>query len=460
MKHILIVDDDSMNCILAKHVLCQNYQVSTVYSGVETLKFLEEQIPNLILMDIDMPQMGGIEIVKKIKENRKWRNIPIIFLTADPDPETEVECLKLGADDFITKPFVPMVMNSRVSRILELQDFRNDLEKQLEAKTKQMEIVTLKSLTDALTGLHNRDYLRKKIKELLDSGHHGSLFMIDLDNFKQINDTFGHIVGDKTLELFADVLRSNSREEDIVCRLAGDEFVVFYTDMRDKEVAAKRAEGIISHFSRKIADLGYGGIVSVSIGIVISEENGDEFQELYRKADKSLYFVKNNGKNAYHFYSENKESLEEINTVVDLEYIRCMMEEGMDSGKGAFNLAYEEFKKIYDFVSRCVNRKQQKVQLVLFTLKIGGKQHGGNIYEGAMHVLELSIVSSLRAMDAGTKYSNSQYIVILMDTDIENGRMVAERIIEEFLAKYNYLDMDIDVTYDISTLEPKIRREE
>lgn len=455
MKHILVVDDDSMNCVLAKHVLCQNYVVSTVCSGIEVLDFLEEQIPNLILMDVDMPQMSGIEVARRIKENDNWAKIPIIFITSNSDPATEVECLKLGADDFITKPFVPIVMNSRVSKILELQDFRQDLEQQLEVRTKQVELATLKSLTDPLTGLNNRECLEKKMRELQDAGCHGSLFMIDLDNFKQINDTFGHIVGDKTLQLFADVLRSNSREQDIVCRLAGDEFVVFYTDMVDKDTAAKKAEGIISLFSEKIIKLGYGGIVSVSIGIVICEENGEEFQELYRKADKSLYFVKNNGKNAYHFYSKNKENVNEINTVVDLEYISHMMEEGMDSGKGAFSLAYDEFKKIYDFVSRSVNRKHQQVQIVLFTLKIGEMQRVGSVFEDAMHVLEKSIITSLRAMDAGTKYSNSQYIVILMDTDMENGKMVAERIIHKFLDKYSYMDMDIDVMYDIRTLEPK-----
>ena len=455
MKHILVVDDDSMNCVLAKHVLCQNYVVSTVCSGIEVLDFLEEQIPNLILMDVDMPQMSGIEVARRIKENDNWAKIPIIFITSNSDPATEVECLKLGADDFITKPFVPIVMNSRVSKILELQDFRQDLEQQLEVRTKQVELATLKSLTDPLTGLNNRECLEKKMRELQDAGCHGSLFMIDLDNFKQINDTFGHIVGDKTLQLFADVLRSNSREQDIVCRLAGDEFVVFYTDMVDKDTAAKKAEGIISLFSEKIIKLGYGGIVSVSIGIVICEENGEEFQELYRKADKSLYFVKNNGKNAYHFYSKNKENVNQINTVVDLEYISHMMEEGMDSGKGAFSLAYDEFKKIYDFVSRSVNRKHQQVQIVLFTLKIGEMQRVGSVFEDAMHVLEKSIITSLRAMDAGTKYSNSQYIVILMDTDMENGKMVAERIIHKFLDKYSYMDMDIDVMYDIRTLEPK-----
>lgn len=455
MKHILVVDDDSMNCVLAKHVLCQNYEVSTVCSGEEALDFLEKQVPHLILMDVDMPQMSGIEVARRIKENDTWSQIPIIFITSNSDPATEVECLKLGADDFITKPFIPIVMNSRVSRILELQDFRHDLEQQLEVRTKQVELATLKSLTDPLTGLNNRECLEKRMKELQEKGYHGSLFMIDLDNFKQINDTFGHIVGDKTLQLFADVLRSNSREQDIVCRLAGDEFVVFYTDLVDKDTAAKKAEGIISLFSEKISNRGYGGIVSVSIGIVICEENDEEFQELYRKADKSLYFVKNNGKNAYHFYSKNKENVNEINTVVDLEYISHMMEEGMDSSKGAFSLAYDEFKKIYDFVSRSVNRKHQQVQIVLFTLKLGEMQRMGSMLEDAMHVLEKSILRSLRAMDAGTKYSNSQYIVILMDTDIDNGKMVSERIIHNFLDKYSYMDMDIDVLYDIRTLEPK-----
>ncbi|MBO5166083.1 MAG: diguanylate cyclase [Lachnospiraceae bacterium] len=456
MKHILVVDDDSMNCVMAKHALSQNYRVTTAYSGAEALKALEDEVPDLILMDIEMPEMGGKEVVMQIKEKEQWASIPIIFLTADADPETEVECLKLGADDFITKPFVPMVMNGRIGRILELQDFHRGLEKELEHKTKQMEAATIKSLTDALTGLHNRDYLETKLKELLKAAHQGALFMIDLDNFKTINDTFGHIVGDKTLQLFADVLKKHGRENDIVCRLAGDEFVVFFTDLTDRDVAAKKAEGIITLFAEKMGALGYAGIVSVSIGIVFAGEGNDEFQTLYSKGDKSLYFVKNNGKNAYHFYSESKEKPDEINTVADLEYISRMMEEGMDISKGAFNVAYDEFKKIYDFVFRCVARKNQKVQIVLFTLRIDGGKVVGNAFDNAMQMLESSIISSLRAMDAGTRYSSSQYIVILMDTNIENGKMVAERVIGKFLESYGETDLNVNVTYNIQTMEPKL----
>lgn len=457
MKHILVVDDDGMNCILAKHALGNQYRVTTVSAGTEAIEFLKNEVPDLILMDIEMPQMSGLETVSIIKENEEWAQIPIIFLTADSDPSTEVKCLELGADDFIAKPFVPMVMNSRISRILELHDFRADLEHELESKTKQMEAATQKSLTDPLTGLHNREYLSIKLKETMDAGHKGALFMIDLDNFKSINDTYGHIVGDKTLQLFAEVLRKHARAEDISCRLAGDEFVAFFTDMTNREVTAKKAEGIITMFAEKMGAIGYAGIVSVSIGIVFYEADGEEFQELYSKADKSLYFVKNNGKNAFHFYSENKEKPDEISTVADLKSISHMMEEGMEEMRGAFHVAYDEFRKIYDFVLRCVDRKQQKVQMVLFTLQIEEECLHEINPEKIMSVLEDAIVYSLRSVDAGTRYSNSQYIVILMDTDLENGKKVAERVIGKFHENCGRNKDSIHVSYDIQTMEPKVR---
>lgn len=457
MKHILVVDDDSMNCILAKRALEKQYQVTTVSSGTEAIAFLEKELPDLILMDIEMPRMSGMEAVSLIKEKEEWAKIPIIFLTADSDPSTEVKCLELGADDFVAKPFVPMVMNSRISKILELHDLRADLEQELESKTKQMEAATQKSLTDALTGLHNREYLSLKLKELMDAGHKGALFMIDLDNFKSINDTYGHIVGDKTLQLFSEVLRKHARAEDIICRLAGDEFVAFFTDMTSRELTAKKAEGIITMFAEKMGAIGYAGIVSVSIGIVFYEADGEEFQELYSKADKSLYFVKNNGKNTYHFYSENKEKPDEINTVADLKSISQMIEEGMDEIRGAFHVAYDEFRKIYDFVLRCVDRKQQKVQMVLFTLQVDEEYQQEMNSETTMSLLEDAIVYSLRSVDAGTRYSNSQYIVILMDTDMENGKKVAERVIGKFYENCSMNQDYIHVSYDIQTMEPKVR---
>lgn len=452
MKKILVVDDDMMNCVIVNHALSKNYQVTTVNSGEEALSFLEKELPDLILMDIELPNMSGTEVVARIKEHERWAKIPIIFLTVDSDPETEVACLKQGADDFITKPFVPLVMNSRVSRSLELLEHRRNLEKQLEKKNKQIEEATQRTMTDALTGLHNRLYLENKLQEFIDEGSHGVLFMIDLDNFKSVNDTYGHIIGDKTLQHFAEVLKKTASENDIVCRLAGDEFITFYSDLTNKEVIISKAKSIIKLFAEKMDELGYGGIVSVSIGIMITKGEED-FQNLYNKADKALYFVKNNGKSAYHFYGEDKKGLNEDNTVVDLDNVYRMMEEGMDISKGIFRLAYDEFKKIYDFVMRGVVRKKQKAQILLFTLNVKKESYVSNI-ENIMYDLENLISGSLRAMDAGTKYSNSQYIVILLDTDIEDGKMVATRVIEKFYKNVQFSKSDVEVFYDIRTLEP------
>ena len=453
MNRILVVDDDRMESIVTKFALGEAYDVVIVNSGKEALEFLEENTVDLILLDIMMPEMSGQEVAIRLKEKEQWKDIPIIFLTAEESPKIEAECLKCGADDFIKKPFVPLVMQTRVSRILEIYELRKELEQKLETRTQQMEKATMKSLTDALTGLHNREYLEINLTQWLQNGGKGSLFMMDMDEFKKMNDTFGHIIGDKTLKCFAEVLKMYAREGDMVCRLAGDEFMVFYPNLTEREVAGKKAEGIIKAFSEKMVECGYGGIVSVSIGIVIAEKETD-FKSLYSNADKSLYFVKNNGKNAYHFYEVQSEEVEEISTDVDLEYVSCMLENGLTDQKGAFHLAFDEFKNVYDFVLRCVARKKQKVQVVLFTMSPYDIL-GDTSVDEIMQAWEMSLVESLRAVDTGTRYSNSQYMVILMDADIENGKKVAERVVDNFFEKNVILKKLVKVIYDIRTMEPK-----
>lgn len=450
MKRVLVVDDDWMNCVMAKGALGDNYEVYTVNSGEEALTFMEQQPVDMVLMDIMMPGMGGKETAQRIKEREEWKEIPLIFLTSDSDPATEVECLKWGADDFIIKPFVPLVMNTRVSRILEIYELRRELQLKLEKRTKQMETATLKSLTDALTGIHNRDYLVKHLTEWLEKGGNGTLFMIDLDNFKAMNDTYGHITGDKTLQTFAEVLKEYSKEGDMVCRLAGDEFVTFYPNFTERRKAGDKARGIIRRFSEKMGEMGYGGIVSVSIGIVMAS-GGEEFRKVYDQADKALYFVKNNGKNAYRFYDENDESVEEINTTVDLEHVRGVMERGISEQKGAFHLAFEEFKNVYDFILRCASRKSQKVQIVLFTMEELQKPMSIKM-EDIMRSWEKTMINTLRSMDAGARYSNSQYLVVLMDANEEHGKIAAKRLIERFYGNNEAMETKVKVTYDIRSM--------
>lgn len=445
MKKILIVDDDNMNCILAKHALVQEYELAMAYSGTEALEYLEEDLPDLILMDIEMPEMDGKEAVKRIKEKDEWKSIPIVFLTADSNPMTEAECLSFGADDFITKPFVPEVMRSRVGKILDAHEKRKDLETLLEQNTQ-------KSLTDALTGLNNRPFLEKKLGELINDDRSGTLFMIDLDNFKKMNDTYGHMVGDEVLKTFAEVLKMFARKDDILCRLGGDEFVTFYTDLTDREIVAQKATDIIRIFSDKMGAMGYGGIVSVSIGakITLGEES---FEALYDRADKTLYLVKNGGKNAYRIYDENIEEsadkISQINTNATLERIHNMMMQDMAENKGAFHVEYNEFKKMYDFAMRCVIRNRRKVQIVLFTIEAPEE-----VQEKAMDVFIQSVISSLRNVDTGTQYSSTQYVLIIMDADLADGREVAGRVIGRFHELNNGVLEDCRITFDIDPMRP------
>ena len=449
MKKILIVDDDSINCLLAKHALAAEYQAITVNSGPEALAFLESEMPDLILMDIEMPEMDGKEVVRRIKACEKWNMIPIVFLTADSSPITEADCLQCGADDFITKPFVPDVMRSRVARILESHELRKDLEQELEEKT-------IKSLTDALTGLNNRDFLEKELKLWLSEGKGGTLFMTDLDNFKSMNDTYGHMVGDAVLQNFADTLKHYAEEGDILCRLGGDEFVAFFKNLQDKEAVAQKAADVIKLFATKMGAMGYGGIVSVSIGAKITD-GSETFEQLYSDADDTLYFVKENGKNAYHIWSAEGMGAgtvpEQIDTEADLDDIHRMISDSQEEKKGAFDVDYDEFKTIYDFAMRSVSRNNKNVQTLLFTLNEDAKVSAEISRDEVMEILKDTVVSTLRSVDTGTKYSASQYIVLLMDTDVENGKAVAERVVDKFCRIEKVIQSGIKVTYDIQPLK-------
>ncbi len=451
MKRILVVDDNKLNCAVVKQALQTIYEVAIVHSGQEALDFLTQEKADLVLMDIEMPVMDGRETVAKMRENPDWAKLPVVFLTSESSAEIEAACLQAGADDFITKPFVPIVMITRISRILEIHELHKNLENELEIKTAQVERATRKSVTDALTGLYNRAYLEKTVSEAIDKGVKGALFMSDMDYFKQINDTFGHIVGDKVLQHFADILRKFSTEKDIVCRLAGDEFVGFYPNLLDKEVAAEKAENVIREFAEKMGDMGLASEASVSIGIIITD-GMEGFKELYRKVDKSLYYVKKNGKNAYHFYDESSNKVKAVNTTVDLEYVSRMMESGLTEKKGPFSLAYTEFKQIYDFVSRYAARKKEAVQIVLFSMKL--KDKFGDLYiEDVMGLFEKSLENVLRSVDAGTKYSSSQYVMIFMGADEENGRMIADRVRENFFALNETLRDKVLIRYDIKAMD-------
>ena len=146
-KHtILVVDDDRTNLQIARDVLAEDYELQLAISGEMALKFVRKRKPDLILIDLMMPGMDGKETIRRIRETPAGQDVPFVFLTANLNPEAEAECLNMGASDFITKPIVPAVLERRISRILELEDYHRDLQAKVEEKTRQYQELALESI--------------------------------------------------------------------------------------------------------------------------------------------------------------------------------------------------------------------------------------------------------------------------------------------------------------------------
>lgn len=450
MKTILVVDDDKLNLSAARKVLSGEYKVIPVVRGTQVLSYLENEECDMILLDISMPEMDGFELLRKIRTMENGKDIPVIFLTADNDTETETRCFKEGAIDFIVKPFVPTVMQSRIGRALELEELRRGLADKLEKKTREVSDIRSKSYQDVLTGLWNRAYTENAVNEMISQEKKGALFMLDMDNFKAVNDNYGHIAGDETLKVFAGTLKKFAGEGDILCRIGGDEFMIFVKGVTEKSELSSRAACIISDFQKKFAALSFEIECSVSIGIAQTPEDGLEFNKLYNSADKALYYVKQNGKNAYHFFSDKlQKEKSRAGKIVDLKYINSLMSRA-DDGQGAYFLDIDSFHHVYNFICRFVKRNEKDVQTVLFTVNEENQEIDVTEMELILETLEKAIYTSLRRSDVSTRYSSKQIVVILMDTDEVNGSMVADRILDCFYKMYSHQEVQID--YDIACI--------
>lgn len=450
MKTILVVDDDKLNLSAARKVLSGEYKVIPVVRGTQVLSYLENEECDMILLDISMPEMDGFELLRKIRTMENGKDIPVIFLTADNDTETETRCFKEGAIDFIVKPFVPTVMQSRIGRALELEELRRGLADKLEKKTREVSDIKSKSYQDVLTGLWNRAYTENAVNEMISQEKKGALFMLDMDNFKAVNDNYGHIAGDETLKVFAGTLKKFAGEGDILCRIGGDEFMIFVKGVTEKSELSSRAADIISDFQKKFAALSFEIECSVSIGIAQTPEDGLEFNKLYNSADKALYYVKQNGKNAYHFFSDKlQKEKSRAGKIVDLKYINSVMSR-TDDGQGAYFLDIDSFHHVYNFICRFVKRNEKDVQTVLFTVNEENQEIDVTEMELILETLEKAIYTSLRRSDVSTRYSSKQIVVILMDTDEVNGSMVADRILDCFYKMYSHQGVQID--YDIACI--------
>ena len=411
-------------------------------SGKEALLLLKGMTPDLILLDINMPEMDGYQVMEKLKENPDTSEIPVVFLTAELDQESEVKGLKMGAMDFLRKPFEPEVMKSRIDNILQITD-----------QKKELQSIAQK---DSLTDLLNRRYL-EGILEQAGEEDRGYFLLLDLDNFKKVNDSFGHMVGDQVLVKFARVMKEEITDSDCVCRLGGDEFAVYLPGEYDQDKIKSIARRLIAGIEFEVNDLISDACdfkLSVSVGIAEKPNDGKSFDELYGAADKALYHVKQNGKRGYYFYSRDKagaKETEEENSLINLLQLQRLIEE-KSRQSGAYRVEYDGFKRIYHFVARCMERKSQDVQLVLFTIqgdRIGTEEAG----KEAMELLDQAVSGSLRRGDVATRCGNTQYVAILMNASPENGNMVAGRIQKKFdtLAKGH----ELKHVYEMQSIKSK-----
>lgn len=439
-KHILLVDDVTTNLRCLGEILRDEYSVSMAKSGEQAVTMFDKARPDLILMDVKMPGMDGYETYECIKKLQNFSDIPVIFLTADTEMETEIKSFKVGGCDFIRKPYEPEILKERINRVL-VQDARN-------------REIQDSALRDTLTGLYNRKFMLNEFSKL-PKGSVGTLMILDLDNFKGINDTYGHVVGDAALVAFAKTLTRFVHKDDIVARIGGDEFAVYLRDCCGKELLSDRVADLIKQVERELAIVKKDDSTSsVSIGISSYPADGKTFVELYNNADKALYYVKNHGKSDFRFYDPNDKytvGISENVEAVDLLELRPFIEEHGDA-VGPINVEYQSFKSIYRFLKRYSLRTGCNIQLLLFSFKdlsVSGDTCLDNLPE-LMDLLEECIKDSLRKNDVSTRYSDRQQLVILMDLKDSDRLMVVQRIMD--LWNERNKDLSVLLKYDIEDM--------
>ena len=288
---ILIVDDAPTNIQILAAVLKNDYKVKVATSGQQCLDIVNtDNNIDLILLDIEMPDMDGYETCRQLKSIKATADIAVIFVTALDGVSDEKAGLQIGAVDYITKPVNPIIVAARVKTHITIKQQRDEL--------------TRMATHDQLTGLYNRHYLLdvtyQKIARAKRHKDNLSLLMLDIDHFKLVNDNHGHQKGDLVLREIAQLLNEISRSEDVVARFGGEEFIILLEHC-DIECALDKAENIRRHVEK----LNPEGIkITISIGLSELDLANESFNELLKQADDALYKAKSDGRNCVVSHSD------------------------------------------------------------------------------------------------------------------------------------------------------------
>ena len=339
---ILIVDDVPENLRLLSTTLTQQgYQVRCAKNGTLALMGAANDLPDLILLDINMPEMNGYQVCQKFKVNPRTSDIPIIFLSAQDNIDDKVQAFESGGVDFISKPFRIQEVLVRVKNQLNLQAAKAEishlnqkLEKRVKDRTLELETANQKlaminnklqekilerkniekkllhdTLHDELTGLPNRSLFMKRVQMALDQSksdkdYKFAVLFIDLDRFKVINDSLGHLVGDHLLIACAQRLEICLSDRDIVARIGGDEFTILLENITDIQDVTAVADKIVLEFKNPFKLGTHMITTTASIGIVLGSREYQQSSELLRDADTAMYRAKEGGKARHEIFNE------------------------------------------------------------------------------------------------------------------------------------------------------------
>jgi len=327
---LYVEDDEDIAQEVAEFLSRRVQQLYIAKDGQEGLELYKKYKPDIIITDVQMPRMSGLEMIAKIRSED--HEVPIIITSAYNDTNFLLSSIDLGVDAYLLKPLDFTMMIERIKKLIEPLEMRKKIhqlnekliklnasleaeiakavQKHTELLTKMNEDMKQRAFYDSLTGLPNRAFIyeifeKELIKAKRKQQHLGICF-IDLDNFKEVNDTYGHLIGDQLLVAVAKVLKSSIRGSDSIGRLGGDEFLLIASDVYNKEGVYTLIQKVRQKLNKAffIGDLELH--LSCSIGISCYPDDAQEMSKLIECADIAMYAVKRGHKNGIAFYSDLK----------------------------------------------------------------------------------------------------------------------------------------------------------
>ena len=301
---LLIVDDSKFQRVVIRQSLGEYFNFAEAVSGEECLKIMEKESDaiDLVLLDLVMPGIDGFEVLRRRQSMDGFKDTPVIVLTNTESVSSQSEAFALGADEFIIKPVDARIALSRINNTL-------GVKRRLQSSRDEQNAWKTKSQIDEMTSLFNKMTVEKLITKTLTEHEDGlhALMLIDIDNFKSVNDVYGHTMGDHVISVIAGVISSQFRSTDYVGRIGGDEFCVLMADIPSREIALIKAENLVSLVKYK-ENLSIPENISISVGVAFSEVKDHCYDDLAEKADQALYVSKKSGKDRSSVYGEENQT--------------------------------------------------------------------------------------------------------------------------------------------------------